>query len=408
MEAYEQLVAEGYLRSRPRSGTVVGETVTAIASNPSRIRANAHPVRPATRNPRPGRLPDCVLATGDEPCADSNRRPSLLTYPDPHGWWPLRVELAGYLRRVRGVDTAANRVVICSSAANAPVAAQRCPRRARRRHRGDRGSGHGRSRAGDQSSRRPVATAGRRRRRTPHRPAADLESWPRCWSRPPTSSPPAAALSLDRRAEPRSLGRLGWPGDRGRLRRRVPLRPGTRRGPPGSGPGPGGLHRHDEQVPGARAAAGLAGAAGTTRRPGRPGQAADRRGHLHAAASDLRRLPRPRRLRPPSAEHAAPLPSTPGRAARRARATPPFAARRWRRRRAPPHPRTAGRHRLASAPCPPCRSGRWRSGAPTTSGPDRSTAAIRLVLGYGNLDSSAVDEAVFQLALGLARIGIRS
>jgi GntR family transcriptional regulator/MocR family aminotransferase len=36
------------------------------------------------------------------------------------------------------------------------------------------------------------------------------------------------------------------------------------------------------------------------------------------------------------------------------------------------------------------------------------TAAIRLVLGYGNLDSSLVDEAVSQLALGLARIGIRS
>ena len=118
VEAYEQLVAEGYLRSRPRSGTVVGETVTAIASNPSRTEPT-----PIRYDLRPG-IPDL----GAFPTASWRRATNraltqpptgLLTYPDPHGWWPLRVELAGYLRRVRGVDAAANRVVICSSAANA-------------------------------------------------------------------------------------------------------------------------------------------------------------------------------------------------------------------------------------------------------------------------------------------------
>ena len=97
----------------------------------------------------------------------------------------------------------------------------------------------------------------------------------------------------------------------------------------------------------------------------------DRRRHFHAAAGDLRGVPLPRRLRPPSAEHAAPLPSTPRRPARRARATPPVAAGRWRCRRACTSPsdcRTAPTDRPFG---PLCASGRSRQGAPTTSGRDR-------------------------------------
>jgi GntR family transcriptional regulator / MocR family aminotransferase len=117
VEAYEQLVAEGYLRSSPRSGTVVGETVTASAANPSRTEP------PRIRyDLRPG-IPDLAAFPTASWRRASNRAltqppTALLAYPDPRGWWPLRVELAGYLRRVRGVDTAADRVVVCSSSAN--------------------------------------------------------------------------------------------------------------------------------------------------------------------------------------------------------------------------------------------------------------------------------------------------
>ena len=117
VEAYEQLVAEGYLRSSPRSGTVVGETVNASAPRPPRTEP-----RRIRYDLRPG-IPDL----GAFPSASWRRATNraltqaptdLLAYPDPRGWWPLRVELASYLRRVRGVDTTADRVVVCSSAAN--------------------------------------------------------------------------------------------------------------------------------------------------------------------------------------------------------------------------------------------------------------------------------------------------
>jgi GntR family transcriptional regulator/MocR family aminotransferase len=117
VEVYDQLVAEGYLRSTPRSGTVVGETVTAGSST------SPHTEAPRIRyDLRPG-IPDLAAFPLASWRRASNRAltqtpTELLTYPDPHGWWPLRVELAGYLRRVRGVDTEADRVVVCSSAAN--------------------------------------------------------------------------------------------------------------------------------------------------------------------------------------------------------------------------------------------------------------------------------------------------
>jgi GntR family transcriptional regulator/MocR family aminotransferase len=117
VEVYEQLVAEGYLRSTPRSATVVGETVTAAASTTPRAK------EPHVRyDLRPG-IPDLAAFPMASWRRATNRALTrtpidLLRYPDPHGWWPLRVELAGYLRRVRGVDTEPDRVVVCSSAAN--------------------------------------------------------------------------------------------------------------------------------------------------------------------------------------------------------------------------------------------------------------------------------------------------
>ena len=55
--------------------------------------------------------------------------------------------------------------------------------------------------------------------------------------------------------------RAGRADRRGRLRRRVPLRPGSAGLPAGDGAGPGGFRRHDQQDAGPGAAAGLAGSA---------------------------------------------------------------------------------------------------------------------------------------------------
>jgi GntR family transcriptional regulator/MocR family aminotransferase len=118
VEVYDQLAAEGYLRSSPRSGTVVGETVTASAATSSRV----EPAR-IRYDLRPG-IPDLDAFPTVSWRRATNRAlvqppTDLLAYPDPRGWWPLRVELAGYLRRVRGVDTTPERIVVSSSAANA-------------------------------------------------------------------------------------------------------------------------------------------------------------------------------------------------------------------------------------------------------------------------------------------------
>ena len=118
VEVYDQLVAEGYLQSTPRSGTVVGQTLTSTSSAAPRPRSE-----PIRYDLRPG-IPDLTAFPVAAWRRAANRAtaassPDLLFYPDPYGWWPLRVELAGYLRRVRGVDTSPDQVVICSSAANA-------------------------------------------------------------------------------------------------------------------------------------------------------------------------------------------------------------------------------------------------------------------------------------------------
>lgn len=106
---YEQLGAEGYLESRPGSGT----TVARIASSPA----------PAPRSPRPSPvhhnpgLPDTSLfprrawlrayrhALEALPDAD-------LRYGHPQGYEPLRAELAAYLGRVRGLRAGTDDILI--------------------------------------------------------------------------------------------------------------------------------------------------------------------------------------------------------------------------------------------------------------------------------------------------------
>ncbi|MCX4785261.1 MULTISPECIES: MocR-like pyridoxine biosynthesis transcription factor PdxR [unclassified Streptomyces] len=119
-EAYEQLTAEGYLRSGRGAGTWVSGTVRA-ATPGARDRA---PRAPAARvDFRPG-TPDLSLFPRSAWAATYHsvlgRLPhSALGYPDPRGLPELREALAALLTRRRGVVADPERLVVCSGVAQA-------------------------------------------------------------------------------------------------------------------------------------------------------------------------------------------------------------------------------------------------------------------------------------------------
>lgn len=111
-EAVQQLVDEGYLTARPRSGVVVSWQPAGPASAPGRpgLRVPS-PGQPDTSlYPRPqwARLVRGVLA--DLPASD-------LGYPAPAGHPELRAALADHLRRTRGADVTADDVVVVAGVA---------------------------------------------------------------------------------------------------------------------------------------------------------------------------------------------------------------------------------------------------------------------------------------------------
>ncbi|MCF0095656.1 PLP-dependent aminotransferase family protein [Micromonospora sp. MH99] len=116
VQAYAQLVAEGWLLTAPGSGTRVAD----VHHDPPGSRRQPPPSAPAPAGPmielRPG-IPDL----GSFPrtaWADSVRRAlttasrGTLDYPDPTGLPGLRVAVAGYLARTRGVLCHPDAVVI--------------------------------------------------------------------------------------------------------------------------------------------------------------------------------------------------------------------------------------------------------------------------------------------------------
>jgi GntR family transcriptional regulator / MocR family aminotransferase len=117
VEAYSQLVAEGYLVARPG-----GATRVALAASPG---ARALPAPAAERPPRfdfrPGG-PDVSLFPRDVWLASLRRAlraaPDVrLDYGDPRGAPELRVALASYLGRVRGAACDPERVIVTSGMA---------------------------------------------------------------------------------------------------------------------------------------------------------------------------------------------------------------------------------------------------------------------------------------------------
>ena len=114
VEAYDQLVAEGYLRARPGAGPVVNAAAEVVAV----------PVAPAADGSvpvvdfRPGR-PDHTLfpraAWGRAArAALADPAAAELGDDDRRGLPRLRTALAAYLGRVRGVPADPDRIVVCS------------------------------------------------------------------------------------------------------------------------------------------------------------------------------------------------------------------------------------------------------------------------------------------------------
>jgi len=115
-EAYGQLVAEGWLSARHGSGTWVTERAGQLRS----VGATAD--RSAARGPRydlrPG-VPDVSafpraawLAAARKALAAASA--TELSYADPRGLPGLRIALAEYLARARGVAVTPDRIVVCA------------------------------------------------------------------------------------------------------------------------------------------------------------------------------------------------------------------------------------------------------------------------------------------------------
>ena len=308
--AYEQLAAEGCLNARAGAGTVVAagaetrrETRRPAARAPAAVRpARREPRRrqlPARRvgrgaAPGAGEAPDSALRLGDPRGPTELRRRSPHTWAAPAASWPPR----------SGSSSAADtsRPCRCSPAALAGRASRDGgpvpgvpPRR------GPRGRLRGAALPVDEGARGSAPSMARRRRRvTPaHQFAARRD----------------ARTRAPRRA--RRWARASTRG-RGRLRRRVPLRPPAGRRVAGLAP---------EHVV-------YAGTASKTLAPAlrlawmvlpeplssrRRGQAAGRLGEPRDRPARARAADRDRRARPPPATDARPLPPAPGRPRRDAR-----------------------------------------------------------------------------------------
>lgn len=119
-EAYEQLAAEGYLRSGRGAGTWVGGAARA-AARPARDLAPRAPGAKADFLPGTPDLslfPRAAWAAAHK--AVLARLPHhALGYPDPRGLPELRTALAELLTRRRGVVADPERVVVCSGVAQA-------------------------------------------------------------------------------------------------------------------------------------------------------------------------------------------------------------------------------------------------------------------------------------------------
>lgn len=111
VEAYDQLVAEGYLSTRPGGRTVVGGEARTPERREAPRRDVAYDLLPGT--PDLASFPRTAWARATTNVLRSTANDAL-RYPDPAGAWALRSSLAAYLRRVRGVEADPDQIVICA------------------------------------------------------------------------------------------------------------------------------------------------------------------------------------------------------------------------------------------------------------------------------------------------------
>jgi GntR family transcriptional regulator / MocR family aminotransferase len=115
VDAYAQLLAEGYVVARRGGGTYVAAAASAAHETLRRV-----PARPLQFDFFPG-APDLASfprALWSRALRDVLRSApaSAFAYPDVRGAHELRVQLSAYLRRVRGVVTEPDSIVICAGA----------------------------------------------------------------------------------------------------------------------------------------------------------------------------------------------------------------------------------------------------------------------------------------------------
>jgi len=115
VDAYAQLLAEGYLVTRPGGGTYVAATagVTNGASSHARARAAQFDFFPGA--PDLASFPRALWLRAMRDVLRSAPA-SAFAYPDPRGAPELRDQLAAYLRRVRGVAVEPDSIVVCAGA----------------------------------------------------------------------------------------------------------------------------------------------------------------------------------------------------------------------------------------------------------------------------------------------------
>lgn len=124
LEAYEQLIAEGYLETRPGSGTVVAAGLSIMENAVETAKCAPRPAESQVKenkeiiNFRSG-IPD-LEAFPKKDWARLYQKvcgalpTAAFRYADPAGIWELREAVSAYLFRVRGIRVPARRVMICS------------------------------------------------------------------------------------------------------------------------------------------------------------------------------------------------------------------------------------------------------------------------------------------------------
>jgi GntR family transcriptional regulator/MocR family aminotransferase len=121
VDAYGQLIAEGWLAARHGSGTWVAERTAPPPEAPAALPSSAgrtirYDLRPGVPDvsvfPRTAWLTAARRALAETPAA-------VLGYTDPRGLPVLRAALTEYLGRARGVAVTPERIVVCSGYAEA-------------------------------------------------------------------------------------------------------------------------------------------------------------------------------------------------------------------------------------------------------------------------------------------------